>query len=223
MPNTPYTTGGTGPFSTLENNLRAALREIGETSPDTMISLMGARLIACANAVVDEVNRHPLFLDLLDEERQFDPVSGVSTTEDSPLVTIPGAPTQINLYAPVFLSKGGYNGGPLISYVAEVKGDNVFRLADSAYETKTDAVLRPLYTSRIRRFVENADVRYIDDKVMIEGIKYYWGIDETSVVAPATVQKLQGRYYQTLNAWCASFANYHGALENASRQDAYDY
>lgn len=224
MSNTPYTpSGADGPFSTLENNLRAALREIGESSPDTMISQMGARLIACANAVVDEVNKHPAFLDLLDEDKQFDPVSNVVTVQDSPIITVPSPPTQLNLYAPVFLSKGGYSNGPFVSFVAQVKASNQFRLADAAYANASDAVLSPLYTSRIRRFVTNADIRYIDDKVMIEGVKYFWSIDESSVIQPSTMQKLQARYYQTLNAWCAGFANYQGMLENASRQDAYDY
>lgn len=224
MPNVPFTVAGAeGPFSTLENNIRATLRAIGESSPDTVISLMGPRLIACANIVVDEVNRHPQFVDMLDTDKQFDPVPNCVTVADSPLVTVPTAPSQLNLYAPVRLSKGGYGGGPLISFVTEIKANNQYRLADAAHTDASDAELRPLYTSRLRRFVTNADIRYIDDQVMIEGIKYYWSIDESSVISPSSMQKLSGRYYQTLNAWMSSLANYQGVLENDNRQDRFDY
>lgn len=224
MPNVPFTTSGAeGPFSTLENNIRAALRDMGETSPDTVISQMGPRLIGDANRIVDEVNKHPVLLDFLDTDKQFDPVSNCIVTKDSAIITVPSPPTQLNLYAPVRLSKGGYANGPLISFIAEIKTDNQFRLADEAHEAASDAVLRPLFTSRIRRFVTNGDIRYIDDQVMIEGLKYYWGIDETSVIAPSTGQKLSGRYYLALNAWMASLANYQGVLENDNRQDRFDY
>lgn len=224
MPNVPYTeTGATGPFSTLENNIRKALMDMGETSPDTMISQMSGRLIACANRVVDEVNKHPTLLDLLDDDQQFDDVTGCSMMADSAILTVPSVPSNLNLYAPVMVTKVGHAAGPMISFVLGFPDSGQVRLADSAETTDTTAVLSNLYKSRIRRFTATGDKRYIDDLTIIEGIKYYWGIDESSMLSPSAMQKLSGRYYQTLNAWMASLANYQGKLENDSRQDRLDY
>jgi hypothetical protein len=223
VPNVPFTTGGTGAFSSVELNIRAALRELGETSPETLIGQMERRLIAAVNKTVDQVNRHPAFLDLLDEQRQFDPVSGASMTTGSPLLTLVSPPSNLNKYAPVRVSGAGYAGGDLRSFVIGFPGTGVLKLADAAITSITDATVSPLYTARIPRAVALADTVQIDDHVLIEGIKYFWFIDETSPTSQLQSQKVSARFFQSLNEWAQGLASYHSALENDARQDVYDY
>lgn len=223
MPNIPFAGTGTGAFSTTEENLRAALRELGETSPETLLQQMERRLLATVNKVVDQVNRHPAFLDLLDETKQFTPVTGASMTQGSPVLTISNPPVNLNRYAPLRVSGAGFGGGALFSFVVSFPGTGQIKLADAARETAANATVSPLYSARIPRVILKSEIVEIDDQVMIEGVKYFWYIDETSTTSQAMVQKVSARFYQSLNEWMASLASYQSVLENDARQDAYDY
>lgn len=199
-----------GPFSQVQSLIRDALRELNETAPDTQIQLNSKRLLNCANKVVDDVNRHPMFLDLL--RSQFDDGVGAMSA-GSNLLTLSGDFAGQSLFVPLKVVGAGSGGGDLVSYVLGAANTGQLQLADAAETTVTAAVVSCLYKTRLRRIAAMTDRREVDDRVMIEGIKAYWSADEDITSRPNTANKNIAAYYAVMNSWMAQLLNYQHELE----------
>lgn len=202
-----------GPFSPLTSLLRDALRETGETSPDVLLSNDQKRYVNYANRVVDDVNRHPYFADML---RHRWPRTTGAITAGSNILTV-ASELSLPDTSPLVIEGAGAGGGDF--YTMLYTSPNVasqtrqLQLADAAHSTVTNAPVRSPYETRLRRYVSVADIRAVDDPVMIDGLKYYSAIDDAAsqTLAPANLN-LRIVYFQTLNQWLATLAGLYGEL-----------
>ena len=74
---------GTGQFSTLSELVDDMLKENGEASPAVLRALEEKKFINYANRIVADINRHPTFLDLLDNA--YDDQTGSMTSGSNEL------------------------------------------------------------------------------------------------------------------------------------------
>jgi len=229
--NRPYpfnaeTTTVSGEFSRLDKLIEDAVNEIGEKNAAVLIAKYSNPLINAANKTVDDVNRHPYFLQLLEPACQF-PDGIASVIADDTEITILSGFTGIGPYMPVRLRGVGYGLLPgdiftftLASWVA---GQSKLRVADAPHTTNPNCVIRPLYRGRISRYIATTEFREIGDRVMIEGIKYFWAVDRDMVSRPPNVQKQRAQYYTELNTWLGQLRNVLGVLEIDHDQRGADY
>lgn len=204
-----------GPFSPLQSLVRDALREMGESSPDVFIAMQQKRMLNYGNKVVNEVNKHPMFMDLL--HNAWDPVSGCSITAGTNLLNVPtSAGLSLGAYSPIKIVGAGSGGGDMITFA--LSGQNgVYKLADEADTSVTSATVKPLYSTRIKPYTSITEVRAIDDHVMIEGIKYFYTGDDAS--GPFPVQIKTNAFYTRLNAWMVTLINGFGDLTMTLRDE----
>lgn len=200
-----------GPFSPLLSLIRDALQDAGETSPDTLIALQEKRLINCANRVIDDVNRHPYFLDLL--ASVFTDITGVQMTAGSTALVLPASNTvSLGKFTALKVGGAGNGGGDLITFISDKVTDESLTLADAAETTVTSATARPIFKSRLTRYSSTTEKREIDDRVMIEGILHYYQLRDDSN-NPQRAQVNISIYYDALNSWLGAFTNVQGLLE----------
>lgn len=215
-----------GEFSRIDKLVEDAVNEAGEKNAAVLIAKYSNHLLNAANKVVDDVNRHPYFLQLL--ELQFD--DGVaSVTADDTMITMVSGFSGVGPYTPMKLRGVGYGSptpGDVFTFTlgSWVNGQTSLRIADAPHATKADCVVSPLYRGRISRYISpSTEARAIGDRVMIEGIKYYWAVDRDVTTRPQNVQKQRMLYYTELNSWLGQLRNVHGILEIDHDQRGHDY
>ena len=212
-----YNSGGsgTGQFSTLSELIDDALREMGESSPTVLKNLEGERFLNYANRVVADINRHPSFLDVLDNS--YADQTGSITSGTNELIVSSGTVT-FSTYTPVKITGAGHGGSDLYSFVLGAKtvsGSTVagtYRIADTADTTVSNVSVSNPYKTRIKRYTAIGNHRAIDDEVMIEGLKSYYSIDDTDTNNTGLITLRSGIYTNTLNNWIGSLTNIQGAL-----------
>lgn len=212
-----YNSGGsgTGQFSTLSELIDDALREMGEASPTVLKNLESERFLNYANRVVADINRHPSFLDVLDNS--YDDQTGSITSGSNELVISSGTVT-FNTYTPVKIAGAGFGGSDLYSFILGAKtvsGSTVagtYRIGDSADTTVTNVAVTNPYKVRIKRYTAITDIRAVDDEVLLEGLKSYYTIDDTDTNNTGLISLRSGIYTNTLNNWIGSLTNIQGAL-----------
>ena len=216
---------GSGQFSTLSELIDDALREMGEASPTVLKNLESERFLNYANRVVADINRHPSFLDVLDNT--YDDQTGSITSGSNELVIGSGTVT-FSTYTPVKIVGAGHiiyapntsilATADLYSFVLGAKtvvGSTVagtYRIADTADTTVSNAVVSNPYKTRIKRYQAITDYRAIDDEVLLEGLKSYYTIDDTDTNNTGLISLRSGIYTNTLNNWIGSITNIQGAL-----------
>jgi len=213
-----------GEFSRLDKLIEDAVNEAGEKNSAVLIAKYQNPLVNAANKVVDDVNRHPYFLQLL--EFQFD--DGIaSVTADDTTITILSGFGGIGPYVPLRLQGVGYGSPPgdifTFTLTSWINGQSTLRVADAPHVTNANCVVRPLYRGRIARYIATTEFREIGDRVMIEGIKYFWAVDRDMVSRPPNVQKQRVQYYTELNTWLGQLRNVMGILEIDHDQRGSDY
>ncbi|QDP51153.1 MAG: hypothetical protein Unbinned1190contig1000_46 [Prokaryotic dsDNA virus sp.] len=206
-----------------------AMQELGDAEASYFITANQQRFLNYANRVVTDVNRHPMFLDLLDAA--YDNQQG-SISADSQTLVLTGSPTvTFNTYTPVKVAGAGFSSesgggaattaGDLYSFVIRQTTDgsgnsvaNSWRLADTAGVTVTDAVVSHPYSTRIKRYTElSADTyRPIDDEVVVLGIKSYFMKDDSDTNNAGLITLAQNEYTLAINSWLGSIVNVQGNL-----------
>ncbi len=212
-----YNSGGsgTGQFSTLSELIDDALREMGEASPTVLKNLESERFLNYANRVVADINRHPSFLDVLDNS--YDDQTGSITSGTNELIISSGTVT-FSTYTPVKIAGAGHSGSDLYSFVLgskTVSGSTVagtYRIADTADTTVSNVAVSNPYKTRIKRYTAISNHRAIDDEVLLEGLKSYYTIDDTDTNNTGLITLRSGIYTNTLNNWIGSLTNIQGAL-----------
>jgi hypothetical protein len=212
-----YNSGGSGSgqFSTLSELIDDALREMGEASPTVLKNLESERFLNYANRVVADINRHPSFLDVLDNT--YDDQTGSITSGSNELIISSGTVT-FSTYTPVMITGAGFGGSNLYSFILGAKtvgGSTVsgtYRIADTADTTVSNVVVSNPYKTRVKRYTAISDYRAIDDEVMLEGLKSYYAIDDTDTNNTGLISLRSGIYTNTLNNWIGSITNIQGAL-----------
>lgn len=205
-----------GAFSPLLSLVRDALIDMGESTPDVMVALNSKRLTNCANRVINDVNRHPVFLDILKD--QWTPITGTSITAGTQVLTLPStAETILAEFTPVKVVGAGDGGGDLYSFVLKNNIANQVTLVDVAQSTVTSAETGPIHTSRLRLYSTTSEVRPVDDQTMIEGIKFYYTIDDRDLGSYQVAKSTQ--YFDRLNTWMVSLQNYLGELVMEPRDE----
>tara|TARA_R110002153_G_scaffold64801_2_gene173526 strand:- start:2791 stop:3462 length:672 start_codon:yes stop_codon:yes gene_type:complete len=206
---------GSGQFSTLSELIDDALREMGESSPTVLKNLESERFLNYANRVVADINRHPSFLDVLDNT--YDDQTGSISSGSNDLVVTSGTVT-FSTYTPVKIAGAGASNSDLHSFVLGAKtvgGSTVagtYRIADTADTTVSGAVISNPYKTRIKRYTAIGNHRAVDDEVMLEGLKSYYSIDDTDTNNTGLITLRSGIYTNTLNNWIGSITNIQGAL-----------
>jgi hypothetical protein len=231
--NRPYpfnaeTTTVSGEFSRLDKLIEDAVNEAGEKNAAVLIAKYANPLRNAANKAVDDVNRHPYFLTLLEPACQF-PDGVASVVADDTEITIMSGFGGIGPYVPLRLRGVGYGlpPGDIFTYTLTswINGQAKLRVADAPHTTNPNCVIRPLYRGRISRYVaeDMSEFREVGDRVMIEGIKYYWAIDRDMTTRPQNVNKQRAQYFTELNTWLGQLRNVMGILEIDHDQRGADY
>jgi hypothetical protein len=173
---------------------------------------------------VDDINRHPYFLQLL--EFQFDDGTADVTADDT-TIRITSGFTGMGPYNPIRLRGVGYGTvpGDIVTFTLEswINGQSQLRIADAPHITLAGCVVTPVYRGRIARYTSPGEARVIGDRVMIEGIKYYWAVDREITTRPQNVTKTRAQYYTELNSWLGQLRNVNGILEIDHDQRGADF
>lgn len=197
-----------GEFSPLVDLMRDALMDSGETNPDLLIARENERLINAANRVINDINAHPYFYDIM--RAAFDDITGCAMTVASALLTLPSSTTTVLYdYAPVKVAGAGSGGGDLYSFVLK-RSETELRLADEADTTVSNATVSSPYRSRLRLYVSNTDIRAVDDQTMIEGIKSYYMMHDHDSVQDKVM--MTQAYFGRLNTWLANLQGLGGDM-----------
>lgn len=217
----PNDSGGHGTFSELQFLARNMLQELGDHEASYFQSSQATRFILYANKIVGDVNRHPMFLDLLDNA--YDNQVG-NISADSYELTLTSSGTVFSQYTPVKIVGAGFDNtdttvGDLYSFVIKQKTDssgnavaNTYNLADTAFTTVSGAVVSHPYKTRIRRYTASTEYRAIDDEVMVAGLKMYFMNDDADTNNAGLITLNQSAYTNALNNWLGSITNIQGNL-----------
>lgn len=203
-------------FSSLSQLVDDMLKENGEASPSVLRGLEEKKFINYANRIVADINRHPTFLDLLDNT--YDDQTG-SISSGSNELTISTGSVTFGDYTPLKIAGAGGGGSDLYSFVIKPKtsGGSVvsgtYMIADEADTTVSAATVSNPYKVRLKRYVLIGDTRAIDDEVMIEGLKAYYAVDDIDTNNGGLIQLKNSIYLNTLNNWLGSLINIQGNLE----------
>ena len=221
--------GSRGDFSGGRTLAEAAMRELGDAEASYFVTSQQNRFKAYLNRVVTDVNRHPMFLDLLDTA--YDDQVG-SMTNGSQVLTLVGPTVTFNTYTPVRVAGAGYltevdgtpatTQGDLYSFVVKQNTDasgntiaNSWVLADECGSNSVaNTVVAHPYKARIKRYSEIStdNFRAIDDEVMILGIKSYFMKDDSDTNNAGLITLAQNEYTTSINSWLGSIVNIQGSL-----------
>ena len=231
--------GERGDFSSSLILARMALQELGDSEASYFVSSQKQRFLNYLNRVVTDVNRHPLYLDLLDtayEDQQGTMALDSQTLliTGSPTVTfnqytpvkVAGAGTNKNTFAPFQIGAGNSSEntptttGDLYSFILKqtTSGGNAvansWQLADVARNDVTDVVVSHPYKTRLPRYTDLDDDIYrpIDDEVMVLGVKSYFMKDDADTNNAGLITLAQTEYTLSINSWLGSLVNLQGNL-----------
>lgn len=207
------TAPSTGAYSQIGELIKDAMREIGESNPDVAYSVDSARYLIYANRVINDVNRHPYYFDLM--RNRIEPMTVDMTSGDRSLYNVSAGNDALVVNTPVLIVGAGRGAADLTSIVNYQNTAGSFELMDEAQTTVSGAVMRSPYLGTIPRVTTDTDVRAIDDIVMLDGLKYYSTMDDADE-GPTTPQQGQlysTSYYQNLSGWLSGLMGAFGELE----------
>lgn len=167
-------TSPTGQFSRVGDLLRDALREMGDSNPEVVLTVDSRRYMNYANRVIFDVNSHPYFVDLM--RNRFDDMTCDMVAGQNVLTNVTVSSSLLT-NTPVRIVGAGPNGGDLYTTVVGSVSNGI-EVADPADSSVSDAPLVSPYKSRIGRVSNQTDIRPIDDLVFINGIKFYATMDD---------------------------------------------
>ncbi len=210
-----------GSFSPIQSLIRDALREAGETAPDSILLNDSKRFLNYGNRVLQYVNQHPYYTAIV--RGKMGRTTGSITAGDTLLTLASTTPLQnpLKVGTPVLVVGAGSSGGDLISKVVSVDDAGLVngqvRLFDEAEVTVADAVVRSPYESALKRYVNLTDIRAIDDMAMASGLKYFMAVDGITAAEGESVKPFQMQFLSDMHGWLADLVGLTLELEVETR------
>ena len=211
-----------GSFSPIQSLIRDALRDLGETAPDSILLNDSKRFLNYANRVLQNINRHPYYTAIV--RGKMARGVGAITAGDTLLTLANSSSTLENplkVGTPVLITGAGSSGGDLITKVVSVDDAGLnsgqLRLFDEAETTVTDAVVRSPYESALKLYVNLTDIRAIEDMVMVSGLKYFMAVDGITAAEGESIKAYLPLFQSDANGWLADLVGLMFELEVETR------
>lgn len=210
-----------GSFSPIQSLIRDALREAGETAPDSILLNDSKRFLNYGNRVLQYVNQHPYYTAIV--RGKMGRATGSITAGDTLLTLVSTTPLQtpLKVGTPVLVVGAGSGGGDLMTKVVSVDDAGLtagqVRLFDEAEVTVSGAVVRSPYESALKRYVNLTDIRAIDDMAMASGLKYFMAVDGITAAEGESVKPFQAQFLSDMHGWLADLVGLTLELEVETR------
>lgn len=210
-----------GSFSPIQSLIRDALREAGESFPDSILLQDSKRFLNYANRVLQNISQHPYYTAIV--RGKMGRAIGAMTAGDTLVTFATTTPLlqPLKLGTPVLVTGAGSSGGDLISKVASIDDAGLVsgqvRLFDEAETTVSAAVVRSPYESALKRYVNLTDIRAIDDMVMVSGLKYFLALDGITAAEGESIKGYSQLFFADAHSWLADMIGATMELEVETR------
>lgn len=210
-----------GSFSPIQSLIRDALRDTGETAPDSILTHDGKRFLNYANRVLQNVNRHPYYTAIV--RGNMGRSTGAITAGNTLLTLASTTPlrTPLKLGTPVLVVGAGAAGGDLTTKVVSVDDASLVegqvRLFDEAETTVSGAVVRSPYESALKLYTNLTDIRAVEDMAMVSGLKYFMALDGITAAEGESLKGFSELFMRDIHGWLADLVGLNFELEIETR------